>query len=48
LTDAALLEGLGEDRLVALRTRGAALEPAEAVAYLRVEADRVLGDEPAA
>ena len=34
-TDAALLAGLGEDRLAALRDRGAALEPAEAVAYLR-------------
>ena len=46
-TEAALLEGLGEERLASLRERGAALEPAEAVAYLRAEADRVLTDESA-
>ena len=43
----ALLEGLGEQRLVALRDRGSALENAELVAYLRAEADRVLAEVPA-
>ena len=43
-TDAALLAALGEERLTALRHRGASLEPADVVAYLRAEADRVLGD----
>ena len=47
LTDDALLEGLGDERYAALRDRGAALQPTEAVAYLRAEAERVLGDEPA-
>jgi hypothetical protein len=42
-----LLAGLGEDRFAELRDRGAALEAAEAVAYLRAEADRVLGEESA-
>jgi hypothetical protein len=46
-TNAALLAGLGEDRLATLRDRGAALEPADAVAYLRAETDRVLGDDSA-
>jgi hypothetical protein len=45
--DAAILQGLGEDRLAELRDRGAGFVPAAAVAYLRAEADRVLGDEPA-
>ena len=44
-TDAAVSAGLGEDRLRELRDRGAKLDPTEAVAYLRAEADRVLGDE---
>jgi predicted ATPase len=44
-TEAAVLEGLGEAPLAALRERGGALDPAEAVAYLRVEVDRVLSDE---
>jgi hypothetical protein len=41
-TDAALLEILGEQRLAALRERGAALEIGDAVAYLRAEADQAL------
>lgn len=44
-TKAELLERLGQDRFTALHDRGAALEPADAVAYLRAEAVRVLGDE---
>jgi len=44
-TDAALVAGLGEDRYAAFRDRGAGLEHTEAVAYLRAEADRALGDE---
>jgi hypothetical protein len=45
-TDAALLEGLGENRYAAFRARGAALEPADAVAYLRAETERVVANEP--
>jgi hypothetical protein len=41
-TDAALLDALGEQHLATLAERGGALETAEAVAYLRVEADRIL------
>ena len=41
-TDAALLETLGEQHLATLAERGAALEMAEAVAYLRAEADQAL------
>ena len=44
-TDAALLARLGEERLAELRARGASLDHADAVAYLRAEAERVLGDE---
>jgi predicted ATPase len=43
-TDASLLASLGEERLAALRSRGAVLEPAEALAFLRAEAERVLDD----
>jgi predicted ATPase/class 3 adenylate cyclase len=42
-TDAALLEGLGEQQVATLRARGAALTATEAVEYLRAEATRVLG-----
>jgi hypothetical protein len=42
---AAVLDGLGEARDAALRAQGAALSPADAVAYLKAEVDRVLGDE---
>jgi hypothetical protein len=41
-TDAALLEALGEQQVAALAAHGAALDLAEAVAYLRAEADRTL------
>ena len=41
-TDAALLETLGEQQVATLAEQGAALETADAVAYLRAEADRVL------
>jgi predicted ATPase/class 3 adenylate cyclase len=44
-TDAALLQGLGEREVAVLRARGAAMDPADAVAYLRAEADRTLNDE---
>jgi hypothetical protein len=44
-TDAALLAGLGDGRLAELRARGSALEAADVVAYLRAEADRVLGGD---
>jgi predicted ATPase/class 3 adenylate cyclase len=43
--DAALLEGLGERQVATLRARGAAMDPADAVAYLRAEADRALSHE---
>ena len=45
-TDAAVSEGLGEARDATLRAQGAAMSPADAVAYLRAEVARVLGDEP--
>jgi len=41
-TDAALLETLGEQRASALAARGAALEYADAAAYVRAEAELVL------
>jgi hypothetical protein len=41
-TEAALLEALGEQQIATLAVRGAALEVTEAVAYLRVEAERAL------
>jgi hypothetical protein len=41
-TDAALLEALGEQPAAALAARGAALEYADAVAYLRAQAESVL------
>jgi predicted ATPase/class 3 adenylate cyclase len=41
-TDAALLEALGEQQASALAARGAALEYADAVAYLRAQAESVL------
>ena len=41
-TDAALLEALGEQQVATLAARGAALDLTDAVAYLRVEADRAL------
>jgi hypothetical protein len=44
-TDAAVLEGLGRERAAALREQGAAMTPAEAVAYLKAETNRALGDE---
>jgi len=37
-TEAALIAGLGERRLAELRARGAVLEHADVVAYLRAEA----------
>ena len=42
-TDAALLDALGEQHLATLIERGAALDITDAVAYLRTEADRILG-----
>jgi hypothetical protein len=44
-TDAAVLEGLGEARDAALRQQGAGMVPADAVAFLKAEVARVLGDE---
>jgi predicted ATPase/class 3 adenylate cyclase len=44
-TDAHLLEGLGERQVAALGSRGAAFDPADALAYLRAEADRALGTD---
>jgi predicted ATPase/class 3 adenylate cyclase len=44
-TEAALLEGLGERQVATLRARGAAMNPADAVAYLRAEVNRALNDE---
>jgi predicted ATPase/class 3 adenylate cyclase len=44
-TDAAMLEGLGERQVALLYARGEAMDPADAVAYLRTEADRVLSHE---
>ena len=41
-TDAALLEALGEQQAAALAARGAALEFADAVAYLRAQAESIL------
>ena len=41
-TDAALLAALGEQQAAALAARGAALEYADAVAYLRAQAESVL------
>jgi hypothetical protein len=41
-TDTALLEALGEPRVAALAARGAALENADAVAYLRAQAEPFL------
>jgi tetratricopeptide (TPR) repeat protein len=41
-TDTALLEILGEQQVVTLAARGAALDITDAVAYLRTEADRAL------
>ena len=41
-THAALLETLGEQHLATLAERGAALDIADAVAYLRAEADQAL------
>jgi predicted ATPase/class 3 adenylate cyclase len=46
-TDAAVLEGLGPERAAALREQGAAMTAADAVEYLKSEANRVLGDESA-
>ena len=43
--DAAVLAGLGKDRLAELGARGATAEPAETVTYLRTEADRVLSGD---
>lgn len=43
-TDAALLEALGEQEVAALAARGAALENADAVAYLRAQTESVLQD----
>jgi len=44
-TDAALLDALGEEDVRALADRGAALTVADAVAYLRTEAERVLATQ---
>jgi hypothetical protein len=41
-TDVALLDALGEQQTLGLAARGAELDAAEAVAYLRTEADRAL------
>ncbi len=40
--DTTLVDALGEPRVAELRARGAAMEFPEAVAYLRVEANRAL------
>jgi hypothetical protein len=42
--ESTLLEGLGEQQLAVLKARGAALDTADAVAYLRDESERVLSD----
>jgi tetratricopeptide (TPR) repeat protein len=42
-TEVALLEALGEQRVATLAARGAALDMADAVTYLRAEAGRALG-----
>jgi hypothetical protein len=39
-TDAALLAALGENEVATLRARGAGLDFAEAITYLRAEAER--------
>jgi hypothetical protein len=41
-TDAALREALGEQQVATLAAHGGALDLADAVAYLRAEADRAL------
>ena len=41
-TDAALLEALGEQQATTLAARGAALEYADAVAYLHAQAEPIL------
>ena len=43
--DAVLMDGLGAERAATLAARGAALSDADAVAYLRQEADQLLLDE---
>jgi hypothetical protein len=42
-TEVALLEDLGEQQVATLAARGAALDMADAVTYLRAEAGRALG-----
>ena len=42
-TEVALLEALGEQQVATLAARGAALDMADAVTYLRAEAGRALG-----
>jgi predicted ATPase len=44
-TDAALLDALGEQRLVTLTQQGAALEITDVVSYLRTETNRILGTQ---
>ena len=43
--DAVLMDGLGAERAATLAARGAALSDADAVAYLRQEADQLILDE---
>ena len=43
--DAILMDGLGAERAATLAARGAALSDADAVAYLRQEADQLILDE---
>ena len=43
--EATLLEELGEQRVAELRARGAAMVITDAVAFLRVEVDRILTDQ---